>query len=372
MLVRKGNGKYAMNLQYKPDWEETKARYRAWWNHAYFGRCALAVYAPHEPRPDLPEPAGPKTLEERWFDLEAINRRAQHAMASTFYGGEAIPIWSGGYPGHTCLPVFMGATCTLDMHTGWIEPVIHQEDEPDIRRLKIDTEHPNYRLAVESVVRGSAWMRGKGLMTIGAFGGCGDTLAALRTTDRLLYDCVDRPDWVRDAECHLMDLWCDHYGMLYRNICEADEGSTCWFPLWAPGKFYAAQNDFAYMIGPGMFQDLFLPAIRRQLDYLDYAVYHVDGIGNFAHVDTLCGLERLQAIQILPGAGKPSPLHFIDVLRKVQRAGKNLHISLPADEVRSALDQLSARGLYIQTWCRSEPEARGLLEQAERWSVDRG
>ncbi len=124
--------------------------------------------------------------------------------------------------------------------------------------------------------------------------------------------------------------------------------------------------------GGEVFRDLFIPALRRQMDYLDHAVYHVDGIGAFAHVDALCEIERLQAIQILPGDGKPSPLHYMDVLKKVQRAGKNLHISLASGEVQAALEQLSARGLIINTSCGTEREARELLANVERWSVDRG
>ncbi len=165
---------------------------------------------------------------------------------------------------------------------------------------------------------------------------------------------------------------CEHYETLWREIREVDEGSTCWFDLWSPGKFYSSHNDFSYMIGPEMFRELFIPVLKRQLDYLDHSVYHVDGIGAFAHVDALCELDRLQALQILPGAGKPSPLHYMDVLKKVQRAGKNLHISIPPEEVRPALEQLSARGLFIGTSCRTEGEARTLLKNVEKWSVDRG
>ena len=83
------------------------------------------------------------------------------------------------------------------------------------------------------------------------------------------------------------------------------------------------------------------------------------------------GLQRLQALQILPGAGKPSPLHFLDTLRLVQAKGKNLHITIPAGEVESALELLSARGLFVQTHCQTEGEARALLKNAERWSRDR-
>ena len=112
--------------------------------------------------------------------------------------------------------------------------------------------------------------------------------------------------------------------------------------------------------------------IEMQLKYLDYSVYHVDGIGNFNHVDALLELDRLQAIQILPGEGKPSPLHFMDVLKKVQAAGRNLHISIPTREVEHALGELSARGLFIETSCETEEDARDLLKAVEKWSVDRG
>jgi hypothetical protein len=170
-----------------------------------------------------------------------------------------------------------------------------------------------------------------------------------------------------------MDLWIEVFRKFHAVTGPVnDGGSTGWFPLWSPGRFYATQCDFAYMISPRMFRDIFLPALEKQLAFLDHAVHHVDGVGNFAHVDALCELPRLQALQILPGAGKPSPLHYLDVLKKVQSAGKNLHISIEAEEVRAALEQLSARGLFIETSCETEEEARALLKNAEKWSRDRG
>lgn len=293
-------------------------------------------------------------------------------MARIYYGGEALPVWNAGYPGNTSIPVFLGNQHDLDWVTGWTvgEPVLAHS--LDYRALTLDIDHPEYHFALETLRRSAAWARGKSLVTAGAFGGCGDTLAALRGSMALLYDCMNRPEWVHDAELYLMEMWCEHYETLYRLIREVDDGSTCWFDLWSPGKFYAAHNDFSYMISPELFVDLFIPALRRQLEYLDYAVYHVDGIGAFVHVPALCRLERLQALQILPGAGKPSPLHYCDVLRQVQEAGKNLHISIPPEEVQPALEQLSARGLFIQTWCETEDDARRLLDNAEKWSVDRG
>ena len=361
-----------MSLEYKPDWEETEQRYRQWWNHEYFGRCALAAFAPKAQPPPLPEPPKPATVEQQWYDLDLISARQRYSLSRTFFGGEALPVWNGGYPGHTAIPRFLGCPISLNWDTGWWDPILTGEDF-DVSGLRLQTDSRDYRFAHDLLRRGVEEMRGRGLVTTGAFGGCGDTLAALRGTEQLLVDCLERPDQVRAAERWLMDQWFQVFDGFHA-ISQAanDGGSTGWFDLWSPGRFYAAQNDFAYNISPRLFRDLFLPEIRRQTEFLTHTVYHVDGVGNFAHVDALCELPRLQALQILPGEGKPSPLHYLDVLRKVQRAGKNLHIGIAAAEVRPALEQLSARRLFIATWCATEAEARELLKNAERWSVDRG
>ncbi|MCM8825749.1 MAG: hypothetical protein NC937_06400, partial [Candidatus Omnitrophica bacterium] len=231
-----------------------------------------------------------------------------------------MPVWNGGYPGHTSIPVFLGCPLHLDMRTGWLDPILLDE-YIDYERLKIDENNYNYKFAIELLIRGIREASGKCLVSIGAFGGCGDTLVALRGTERLLIDCIERPRQVKQAELYLMEMWCNYYEKLYRIIKDVDEGSTCWFTLWAPGKFYAAQNDFAYNISPKMFREIFLPAIEMQVNFLDWCVYHLDGIGNFRHLDALLELPCLRAIQIAPGAGKPSPVHFMDILKKVQKAG---------------------------------------------------
>jgi hypothetical protein len=56
------------------------------------------------------------------------------------------------------------------------------------------------------------------------------------------------------------------------------------------------------------------------------------------------------------------------VLRYVQEKGKNLHITITPDEVEPALKMLSAKGLFIHTWCGTEAEAREVIRKAERGS----
>ena len=361
-----------MPLAYKPDWDQTRERLCAWWNHEYFGRCALAVWAPLEHPPARRLPPEPTTVEEKWHGLDAIAEWNDYDHSRTFFGGEALPKWSAGYPGIASLATVLGCPISLSMDTGWHDPILTDPDGFDIRSLRLDETHWAYEYHVNVLRRAVQETAGRSIPSMGAFYHGGDLLAALRGTEQLLLDCAERPEMVRDAEDWLMEMWCGFYDRSYAAVNGPTRGSACWMGIWAPGKTYAVSNDFSYNISPRMFRELFLPAIVRQMEFLDYSIYHVDGVEAFTHVNALCEQPRLQAIQIMPGAGKPSPLHYMDVLKKVQAAGKNLHLDLPPGEVKPALEQLSARGLWINTSCDTEQDAHKLLENVEGWSVDRG
>jgi hypothetical protein len=360
-----------MLLKYKDDWEEAKERYRAWWKGEYFGRCGLFVTGVRAGVEDVPPPVAPEDPERRWTDLNYMAVAHHHRMEMTYFGGEGFPNFYPGYPGHTEIHAFLGCKGVLDQETGWWEPFLTGEDWR-LEDIVLDKTSRWWKFTLAQLERMTKESLGKSIPSTGAFGSSGDTLAAIRGTDRLLVDVMERPELVKQTEKYLMDMWFEVYDTFYRIVTEAaDGGSQGWFPLWAPGKFYAVQNDFSYMISPAMFREIFLPDIRRQTEFLDYSVYHVDGVEAFAHVPALCELPKLQAIQILPGAGKPSPLHYADVLKYVQSKGKNLHIMIPCSEVEPALKMLSAKGLFIQTGCGTEGEARELIKKAEEWSVVR-
>ena len=362
-----------MGLLYKPDWEETKPRYEAWWAHECFGRCAICVCSPKDSPPDDERPVPPERVEDRWLDFDYAGAVNEYHMRRTFYGGEALPIWNAGYPGWGFIPCFLGARVDLDETTGWVHPFLDKGEitDYDYRDLRIDPENRWWKLTQEMLRFGVEQARGKALVTIGAIGGCGDTLAGIRGTNQLLLDVADNPEYVREFDMYLIRQWIEVYETLYEIAREANEGSTCWFPLWSPGRFYPSHNDFAYMISPGTFREVFLPSIRTQTEYLDHTVHHLDGVGNFTHLDALLELPKLQAIQIVPGAGKPGPLHYMNELKRVQSAGKNLHIGIAPQEVETALQNLSARGLCLTVWCDSEAEARDVLRSCEKRSKDR-
>ena len=362
-----------MGLLYKPDWEQTKENYKAWWEHEYFGRAAIFVTAPKDGASIKPPPL-PEKVEDRWLDFDYLAASNEYRMKTTFYGGEAFPDWNPGYPGNDWHAAYLGCKVELAEDTGWAYPTIADGElvSHDYNNQILDKNGDNWKFfrAVRELAAHEA--KGKGIPGNFALGGCGDTLAAIRSSEQLLYDVMDCPEYVREFDIYLMKQWMEIFEESYAITHEAAEGSTCFFPLWSPGKFYCVHNDFSYMISTKMFEDIFFPSIKMQADYLDHAVYHVDGIGAFRHVDALFCMDSLHAFQILPGAGKPSPLYYMDVLKKVQSAKRNLHITIAPEEVGYALENLSARGLCIDTACKTESEAKDLLAYVEKYSVDRG
>ena len=357
-------------LLYKPDWEETKQHFIAWWAGERFERCALAVTAPKANRNLIHPPQPPTDPVQRWTDLDYISALNHYEHSTTYYGGEDLPIWNGGSPGHTSLPAYLGCPVELDMETGWWNALL-ENDDWDVTTLQLDPENCWWKFALELVDRAVKESPGKSVPDLGgALSGCGDVLAALRGTDRLLLDVAYTPERVQQAEFYLLELWIKVYDILYNRVHAAAEGSTSWFRLWSPGRFYPTSCDFSYMISPKMFRSLFLPVIERWSLNLEHSVYHVDGVEAFKHIPALADLPGIQAFQILPWAGKPSPLYYVDTLQLVQAKGKNLQISIEPEEAEPALELLSARGLFISTSCESEEQARYLLKMAGKWSHD--
>src|SRR5450759_5427442 len=106
-----------MELLYKPDWEETKQRYLAWWAHEALDRCAIQVTATRDGAEKMAWPERPKTPEARWTDLDYISKLNDLGFRKTYYGGEAFPLWYPGYKGHTAIPAFLGCPTDLDFET---------------------------------------------------------------------------------------------------------------------------------------------------------------------------------------------------------------------------------------------------------------
>jgi hypothetical protein len=120
-----------------------------------------------------------------------------------------------------------------------------------------------------------------------------------------------------------------------------------WLGLWSDRPYMVSECDFNALIGPRLFQRLFLPDIARRAAAVGRAVFHLDGPDAVRHIDALLATPEIQAIQFTPGAGTSSALAQAPMLRKVQASGRPVLVICPAREVLDLCDVLRPEGLGI-------------------------
>ena len=195
-----------------------------------------------------------------------------------------------------------------------------------------------------------------------------DTLAAMRGTEALLCDLIERPEWVYDCLRRITGQYFRHYDVLYELFRDEVGGSVFW--AWAPGRMAKFQCDFSAMIGPEMFGEFMAPVLCEMCRRVDHCMYHWDGPGAIAHHDHLLTIGELDMIQWTPGAGvEPShhrrwwPLHHRTI-----EAGKKVFISCPGMEELLALKREFGQGLkqfLLEGRVRSVREGEELIRAAE-------
>ena len=287
-------------LRYREDMEEVRDRLRTWWNGGDIGRPAMLLSAPRatplEDIPIMPEPEGWLTHYST-SNFEYRVNLSERACVNTHYLGEAVPNVSPDLAPN-CLALYLGCKGVEQLGTVWCEPVIQ---DPETARFEFDPANFYWdftlRLAKEQLRLGE----GKFLASFPDLIEGLDTLAAMRGTQALLVDLVERPEWVHHALHEITQRYFDHYDRLYEMIKDKRGGSHFW--AWAPGRMTKLQCDFSAMISPEMFEAFMVPVFIEMTEQLDYCMYHWDGPGAIRHHDHLLSIPGITMIQWTPGAG---------------------------------------------------------------------
>ena len=287
-------------LLYREDFDEVRDRLTAWWNGEDIGRPAMLVTAPRqtplENVPEMPRPEGWLTHYSTTSFEYRVNLSAR-ACVSTHYLAEAVPNVAPDLAPN-CLALYLGCRGIEGPDTVWCEPCI---ESPETASFEFDQENFYWnfslRLAREQLRLG----KGKFLLSFPDLIEGLDTLAAMRDTQTLLVDLMERPEWVHDALRQITDRYFDYYDILYDLIKDERGGSHYW--AWAPGRMAKFQCDFSAMISLEMFGEFMVPVLREMTERMDYCMYHWDGPGAIPHFDHLLSLPELDMIQWTPGAG---------------------------------------------------------------------
>ncbi len=325
-----------MTLVYRPDMDAVRERLTAWWNGGDLGRPAMQITAPREAPLEeiaaMPEPAGWLTHYSVSDYAYRVNLAAR-ACIHTHYLGEAVPTVSPDL-GPNCLALYLGCTGVDQPGTVWFEPCI---DAPETARFAFDAGNFYWQFTLRLAREQAQMGRGKFLLSFPDLIEGLDTLAAMRGTQDLLIDLLERPEWVRDSLLKITSLYFNYYDILYKLIKDERGGSHFW--VWAPGRVAKFQCDFSAMISPRMFGEFMAPVLREMTARVDYCLYHWDGPGAIPHHDHLLGIDEIDMLQWTPGAGANATVdpRWWPLYHKTVEAGKKVMIGVDSVEGLGAL-----------------------------------
>lgn len=299
-----------MELEYKPDLDQSLKRMDAFWHGEILDRPLINITAPNGRKPR--QIALPETMEKKVLNFEHRLEIEEEAIRCTYFGGEALPtVWPDFGPSYTA--ACLGGDLKIgdvDPHlptTGnvWSERVI-RDWERDFGRIGFDPENIWFKRGIEFVKLAREMGRGKYFQVILDVDGGGDTCADLRGSSELAIDLYDNREWV----VRLLETVRKGNAEIVKRIHDEvtlDQGgcvNTGW-RIWAPGRSYNMRNDFAYLISSRMFREVFLDAMIRESETTqDFTIFHchtedykTNRAGRLAWLDVVLSIPKIQGVQ---------------------------------------------------------------------------
>ena len=328
------------------NWAQVKANYAAWWagtldRHLMRITVTDAYPATHTPRAPILTQANAHDF--RYSPEELIEALDVQMGQYAFYG-DAFPFVSFDRFGPGVLSAFCGARLDNSSGTIWFFPdaereldqihVVYNPENQWVRRIK-DIYRAGIRKWGNMVVLGMPDL-----------GGVLDVAATFRGTENLLLDLYDDPDEVLRLCAEIEVAWYEAYADFSSILRDAGIGFSYWSSIYSDEPSYILQCDFAYMISPEMFRKFVMPTLRRDCKKITNTIYHLDGIGQLAHLDDLLTIDELNAVQWIYGDGQLSGRHWMDVYKKIDRAGKRFQMIGDMEDFEAIAPNFQ-RGIYF-------------------------
>ncbi|MBN1867862.1 hypothetical protein JW916_11265 [Candidatus Sumerlaeota bacterium] len=315
------------HLQYKENYDEARDLLTKWWAGEDIGRPAMQLTAkratPIEDVPVMPKPEG-------WLTGDSISNYeyrlylAARQCVRTHWLGETMPRVSPQV-GPGALALYLGCRAVDQARTVWIEECI-PPDDPESTRFEVDPQNPYWDFTLRFTKDLLRLADGKFILSFPDLIEGLDTLASMRGTEALLFDMMERPEWVHQSLARITERYFECYDAVYDLIKDERGGSHFW--LWAPGRLAKLQCDISAMISPDMFKEFMVPVLEAMCERLDCVLYHWDGPGAIPHHDHILAVEGIDVVQWQPGsnAARAWDPQWWPMYHKTVDAGKKLFI----------------------------------------------
>lgn len=329
-----------------------QAELENWWNFGEQEKPLYLITLP--PETELPDT---DDLERWWMDVDFIVDRQMRVMQAQRYYGVAVP-YHYVDRGSSAMEGILGAHMKfIDKETVWAYPCFSSVEEA--AGVTADPDNPWRTSTLEITRRSVALAKDHHYVAPYALEGVSDILSGLYGTENLLMDMAEKPAAVERALERIKRIWIELWGEVQGVLAGmGNRGGIGWAGIWAPGSTFPMQEDFTYMISARMFRRYCIPHIADMLEVMDYGFYHLDGVGAIPHLEHLLRLEKLRAIQWVPGAGKEDLGQWHELIARILAAGKSVEVFARPEEIEPLVRAVGTRGLLINVSCGREDAER--------------
>ncbi|OAM90071.1 hypothetical protein OH491_18795 [Termitidicoccus mucosus] len=332
----------AQPLQFCPDFPEIAARWEAWWVFRADRPLLMATAVRKDDgiyRGKALHLVADRTKE--WLAATRLQVATAHWVADTL---PRIRADIG-----PCAPAaFLGAPLTLSEaeQTSWNTPTITTWNPPP--KLDFSPENPWWCRVLELLALTAEDARGKYLVCLPDMAGAIDILVNLRDPTQLCMDIADESrEAVKTAAMQVAAMWTGMFAGAADAVLDRGAGFINWVGAWSDRAYTVPTCDFNALIGPDDFEECCLPSLRSQTQSAGRMCFHLDGPQAARHAPALAAQPWVDAVQYTPGAGTPSAMAKVDMLRGLQQAGKPVLVTTPKNEVLELARALDPRGLAI-------------------------
>ncbi|HNX15637.1 MAG TPA: hypothetical protein PKH29_12390, partial [Oscillospiraceae bacterium] len=238
---------------------------------------------------------------------------------------------------------------------------LHFEYDPDniwLRRVK------------DVYIEGMEKWHGNVVMGMTDLGGVLDILASFRTTEGLLFDLYDNPDEVLRCVREIQTMWFRYLNEIIDIMKSEAQGYTSWCNIYDPEPTYILQSDFCYMISNEMFNEFVGPELKSSAERLHRPFYHLDGIGELKHLDSILKIDAFAGVQWGPGDGPYKDKDWSEIHKRITSAGKKMYIWCEPKLLKQLIDLVTGDMIFNTGYTVNQTDLPAKLEALKRIGIE--
>jgi len=345
----------------KSNWQDTIDRFDRWWSRKE-GTVLLIA--------DLRRPAPVYSNISEYTNIPTAHLKHLSYLQNGAFGGDAVPDMSP-YLGPGSLSTFIGAKPIYSDKTIWFEEgctTVSKVEENCMEFLKNNVRIKSswYGWSLNAAKFYKKNSNNEYATSMPDLQQNLDVLAAVMGADRMFIEMMDCPDRIKEVLNIIYLVWEKAFNE-HHDIIVDDNGYSAYthYNIIGKGKTSILQSDISCMMSVEMFNEFELPFLRKQCENLDNVIYHLDGPGALRHLDSILSIDRINAVQWVPGAGNPGngDACWDYLYDKIVQKGKGLYVFLRSDEIDAFLEKYGKGRILIRSLAETREEQERLTDK---------